>query len=196
MASHYENPVKIAAREHGFRWFLSTGRTVGQYWTLCNYQSDSEQSEINQAVSFGAIPSKTQFNGVDRSASAIAYNAELHPEAAWHTGEWLHTVHSAYRRGIFAPALVYLDTCSLVDCEATATLVAWTMRLCPPGACIIANVMLVNPHSHHKLDAGQFLQRVVNEAGPEANAWQSAARWDYKASATTMGTYCFAKRAA
>jgi hypothetical protein len=192
----YENATKFAARELGFRWFLSGTRTARpQYWTLCNYQSASSRSEINQARSMGVIESKAQFHGVDKDAEAIAHNRALHPEAAWFASEWLAALLAAKQRGTFAPSLVYLDTLSQVDLAAAPGLVAWTMRLCPAGTALLVNVLLTQPYvGNRALDGSRFLELVAAQAGPESLQWYKAVeRFDYRAGQTVMGTYCFRK---
>jgi len=193
----YENATKFAARELGFRWFLSGNRAARpQYWTLCNYQSSNERSEINQARSMGVIESKAQFHGVDRDPQAIAHNRALHPEAAWFASEWLAALLAAKQRGTFAPSLVYLDTLAQVDLETAPALVAWTMRLCPIGTALLVNVLLTQPYVGNRvLDSSRFLELVAAQAGPESGQWdKSVERFYYRAGQTVMGTYCLRKR--
>ena len=104
------------------------------YWTLCNFQSDNDGSEISQLVNSGFI-TKEQFYGVDRDSEIINHNRDIHPEANWFCGDWTEIIQNCDN---FNPALIYLDTTSFADHSIAGNMVIKTMMLCPKDTLLMA----------------------------------------------------------
>ena len=148
MSINYERmEYKVQARKGLSLFYQKETKTKSipekkQYWTLCNIQSTSSKSEINQLSSMGLFK-KSQFHGVDRSEEIIQENIINHPEAHWYHGEWDSVIRGNSRT--FDPAVIYLDLTSMAKTEAVLRTVNATMNLCDVDTFIFINVMLNNP---------------------------------------------------
>jgi hypothetical protein len=138
------------------------------YWTLCDCQSLSPSAEIAQMEKAGLLR-KSQFHGVDRDPRKIARNAEFHPDANWHLGEWLDVIREAG----FNPGLVYLDTTQFADHRRATEIVRKTMMLCPKQTVLFANVMLNDPRSSREFDPCGLLKNLARDT-PSTEL----AKWD------------------
>jgi hypothetical protein len=129
------------------------------YWTLCNLQPASLDSEIEQMVASGLI-TKEQFHGIDKDKEIIIHNRATHPKAHWHHGDWTQIVLNS---SAFNPSLVYLDTTSFADNHIGMNMVSATMMRCPAGTVMLANLMLNDPRSHRQFDENQILRNIERQ---------------------------------
>jgi len=171
MQPEYEKlPYKIAARKLNMElYFQLTGnRSIPlskEYWTLCNEQTTSDDSEIMQLVNAGFLI-KNQFCGVDRdkdkkgrSLGIIDRNKARHPEARWERGDWLSVIESPVIP--FNPAMIYLDSTSFVDTIRAADLTVRTMLRCQPKTLLLSNFILNNPRGKQHFDPYKLIENIA-----------------------------------
>ncbi len=169
----YSKPIKRWVREVNVRKFRElTGHqtipTSRGYWTLCNLQ-DYETAEIEQMKELGLID-ESQFFGVDLDEAIIKRNRAAHPDAHWYAGEWTKVI----RLDEFNPAMVYLDTTSVVDLRVAIRLVTETMLLCPPDTVLFANVMWNFSYQDHVRHDSDLLIEQISRKVPasELSQWE------------------------
>jgi hypothetical protein len=189
MTSDYENPSKIAARVMNVDFYRTlSGRqeipSDHAYWCLCNLQTTSPDSEINQLVTLGML-TKTQFVGVDRDSSLIEQNAIHHPDATWHCGDW----HEVIAREPFNPACINLDLMSMADSPASCDIVYRTMKACPPDTVLLLNVALTNAHNGHETEITPLFENVTDKmTDAEMACWNLGdfPQFEYNGSGSTV----------
>jgi hypothetical protein len=138
-----------------------------QYWTLCNFQADTEGnipklSEVGQLIDSGLIQ-LDQVHGVDLLPETIDHNRLYIPKANWYVGELYDQILE--NLDIFNPAIVNLDT----NCMAPKAIRICTkvLRLLNKAeltdVLIVLNVMLTNPRRKNVMDLNALNNRFVGE---------------------------------
>ena len=193
--------IKIEAREESLiRFFqektgLSSIPPEKQFWSLCNKQSRRPRSEINQLITAGIIK-KEQYYGVDRDIRNIRKNKSNHPTAHWYHGEWNAVLRK--NKGMFNPAIVFLDSTSMAETESIVRSTYETMLICPPSTFLFVNVMLNNPRDPTKQFTGNSFIKKLADITHEI-VWK---KWiydgkcfEYNATGyTKMATYPFIRK--
>lgn len=171
---YHENEFKLNARKENvdiFRRVMGLDRIPSdrEYWTLCNYQPQTEGAEIVQMERLGLINS-TQFHGVDRAEHIISQNRAWHPNAHWHHGEWIDVIESSD----FNPAMIYLDMTSFTDHWIATGIATRTMMACPSGTLLLINTMMNDPRSRRVFDPTTIVSNMPNKVPPsELKQWDT-----------------------
>lgn len=161
---HTKTP-KIRAREQivsAYRQIFSRSAIPADrgYWTLCNWQPNSEGAEIVQLEKMGLLHS-SQFFGVDydlRNEGIIEHNKQCHPNANWFRGDWLEVIDENYYQ--FNPAIVCFDYTRTIMSLGCHLYLARTMDMCPVESMVAANLMLTDGHSSRQFDPKFLLENL------------------------------------
>jgi hypothetical protein len=125
--------------------------------------------------------SEDQFYGVDIQQEIIEKNRLAKPDVKWFHSDFLSKMKEYHRDGNFNPAIVNADLLHMkrIGAREASRILSFLTDCGNKDILFICNVMLLNPHSRHRLtpeeveDRGNSVIEEFNKCPAFSHAWNS-----------------------